>query len=57
MKIKTEKRCGCRGEDDKQLGTHCPKLKRAGHGKWSYRLRVPDELVELVGKQYLRGSG
>ncbi|WP_250279615.1 site-specific integrase [Frankia sp. Cppng1_Ct_nod] len=41
----------------KQLGLACPKLKQRGHGKWSFRLRVPDELVPLVGKQWLRGSG
>lgn len=57
MKIKTEKRCGCRGDDGKQLGARCPKLARKNHGKWSYRLRVPKELVPLVGQAFIRDSG
>jgi hypothetical protein len=28
MKGSTYKRCGCRGEDGKQLGARCPKLRR-----------------------------
>ncbi|MDT3445154.1 site-specific integrase [Pseudofrankia sp. BMG5.37] len=59
VEIQTERRCGCRdAETGKQLGKRCPKLKgRKPHGKWSWRLRVPDELVPLVGKTQLRGSG
>lgn len=30
------KRCGCRGDDGKQLGSACPKLQGRGHGSWSY---------------------
>jgi hypothetical protein len=41
------KRCGCRGEDGKLLGTRCPKLRRADgtlnprHGTWYFRLELP----------------
>lgn len=31
-----QKRCGCRGEDGKQLGQQCPKLASKGHGLWGY---------------------
>ncbi len=57
MRIKTEKRCGCRDENGRQLGAKCPQLTKRTHGVWSYRLRVPRELVALVGKEFLRGSG
>ena len=59
MEIQTEKRCGCRDpETDKQLGKRCPKLKgRKPHGKWSWRIDVPDELIPLIGRKVLRGSG
>jgi hypothetical protein len=30
----TAKRCYCRGEDGRQLGQKCPRLRRAGGG-WS----------------------
>ncbi|UZG58004.1 site-specific integrase [Rhodococcus opacus] len=42
------KRCGCRDENDKQLGSKCPKLKRPGggwsatHGQWSYSIGITD---------------
>ncbi|GLZ37846.1 site-specific integrase [Actinokineospora sp. NBRC 105648] len=35
------RRCSCRGSDGKELGTSCPKLKRSGHGQWSYRIELP----------------
>jgi integrase len=59
MEIQTEKRCGCRDpETKKQLGKQCPRLKsKRPHGKWSWRLQVPEELVPLVGRTQLRGSG
>ncbi|WP_083419935.1 tyrosine-type recombinase/integrase [Pseudofrankia sp. BMG5.36] len=59
MEIQTEKRCGCRDpETGKQFGKQCPKLRsRKPHGKWSWRLEVPEELVPLVGRTQLRGSG
>ncbi|MDT3443614.1 MULTISPECIES: tyrosine recombinase XerC [unclassified Pseudofrankia] len=59
MQIKTEKRCGCRDpETGKQLGRRCPRLKgKKPHGMWSWRIDVPDELVPLVGRTGLRGSG
>lgn len=59
MQIQTERRCGCREpETGKQLGKRCPKLKNhKRHGKWSWRIEVPEELVPLVGKTQLRGSG
>ncbi|MGH3783028.1 MAG: tyrosine-type recombinase/integrase [Pseudonocardiaceae bacterium] len=42
MKGSTSKRCGCRGEDGKQLGNRCPKLRRKDgtwnprHGAWTF---------------------
>lgn len=59
MQITTERRCGCRDpESGKQLGGRCPKLKgKKAHGKWTWRIDVPDELVALVGRTGLRGSG
>jgi hypothetical protein len=35
------KRCGCRGDDGRQLGRKCPRLARSGHGTWSYELTLP----------------
>ncbi|KJE20020.1 phage integrase family protein [Frankia torreyi] len=57
MKIKTERRCGCRGADGKQLGKRCPRLKRKDHGRWTYRIQVPEDLRPLVGRGEIRGSG
>ncbi|MFI0354213.1 tyrosine-type recombinase/integrase [Actinomadura sp. 9N407] len=43
----TYKTCGCRNQDGKQLGKHCPKLRRADgrwskhHGTWKYQLELP----------------
>jgi len=50
VKGSTFKRCGCLGEDGKQLGPRCPKLRRKDgtwnprHGSWYY-------LVSYPGKQ------
>ena len=57
MKVTTEKRCGCRDEKGRQPGKACPRLRRRGHGTWTYRVWVPAELVPLVGKQTVRSSG
>ena len=46
MKGSTYKRCKCRGEDGKELGTRCPKLRRRDgswnpkHGSWYFRLEL-----------------
>lgn len=46
MKGSTYKRCKCRGEDGKELGAQCPRLKRKDgswnprHGVWYYRLEL-----------------
>jgi integrase len=43
----TYKQCGCRGQDGKRLGQHCPKLRRGNgawspvHGRWYYQLELP----------------
>lgn len=37
------KRCGCRGDDAKQLGASCPKLTQRNHGAWSCVVDVPSE--------------
>jgi integrase len=59
VQIQTERRCGCRDpHTGRQLGKRCPQLKsHRRHGKWSWRIEVPEELVPLVGKTQLRGSG
>lgn len=38
---KTYRRCSCRGENGKELGKACPKLKNTRHGIWSYRIELP----------------
>jgi integrase len=35
------RRCSCRGEDGKELGSECPRLKRSGHGHWFWRIELP----------------
>ncbi|MGI5423134.1 tyrosine-type recombinase/integrase, partial [Actinomadura luteofluorescens] len=46
MKGSTYKRCKCRGDDGKELGADCPKLRRKGgswnprHGVWYFRLEL-----------------
>lgn len=59
MKIKTERRCGCRDEDGRKYPRgKCPELAaKRTHGTWSYRFRVPKELVPLVGKSEISDSG
>jgi integrase len=44
VKGSTFKRCACKGEDGRQLGNACPKLKNPRHGTWYYQARVPGEL-------------
>ncbi|MBL7618565.1 site-specific integrase [Frankia sp. AgB1.8] len=49
--------CGCRDPETKRgyaRGT-CPKLSQRGHGYWEWRVRVPKELVALVGKPEVKG--
>lgn len=46
MKGSTYKRCKCRGEDGRELGADCPKLRRKDrswnprHGTWYYQLEL-----------------
>lgn len=43
------RRCSCRGEDGKQLGASCPKLKsNPRHGTWAYRASAG---VDAQGKR------
>jgi integrase len=47
VKGSTRKRCGCFGDDGKQLGARCPKLRRRDgtwnprHGTWSFAVSYP----------------
>ncbi len=47
VKGSTFKRCGCLGEDGKQLGKHCPKQRRKDgtwnprHGTWYFQVSYP----------------
>lgn len=43
MKGSTFKRCACRGDDGRQLGKECPKLRGTRHGYWYYAARVPGQ--------------
>ena len=33
-------RCGCRGQDGRQLGASCPRAGMRGHGSWSFEVSV-----------------
>jgi hypothetical protein len=43
----TYKRCRCRDENDRELGSRCPKLRRADgswnprHGDWYFAMELP----------------
>jgi integrase len=58
----TAKRCYCRGEDGRQLGQKCPRLRRAGggwsrhHGTWYYQLELPRK-ADGSRRRPLRRSG
>ena len=41
MRGSTFKRCGCRDENGRQLGSRCPKLGRKVHGAWWGRYDAP----------------
>ncbi len=58
MKIKTERRCGCRDTTGRKYPRGaCPDLEQRGHGSWSFRFRVPKSLVALVGKSEISENG
>jgi integrase len=50
MRDPTYKRCKCRGEDGRELGAHCPRLRRADgswnprHGDWYFAMELPPGL-------------
>jgi integrase len=45
MRGATYKRCACRDEDGRQLGSSCPLLgRRKGHGSWYFVMAMPSEL-------------
>ncbi|NMO53425.1 site-specific integrase [Actinoplanes sp. TBRC 11911] len=35
------RRCSCRDDGGKQLGTHCPQLTSGGHGTWAFAVDLP----------------
>jgi len=37
----TFKRCGCRDDAGKQLGSRCPKLRQRRHGRWYFSVDLP----------------
>ncbi len=41
MKGTTFRRCGCRDEDGRQLGSGCPRVGSKGHGTWFYVVQLP----------------
>lgn len=48
------RRCGCRDQNGRQLGPHCPKLARGKHGRWAFAVDLPS----ITGRRRtLRRSG
>lgn len=41
MKGRVYRRCSCRGDDGKQLGSRCPDLGKRGHGAWCFAVDLP----------------
>jgi integrase len=37
------KRCSCKNDAGKLLGSACPKRNRTGHGQWGWRIELPDD--------------
>ena len=58
----TYKQCGCRGENGKRLGQHCPKLRRGNgswspsHGRWYYQIELPPSAEGLRRPPLRRGG-
>lgn len=59
----TYKRCSCRDENGRQLGTKCPRLRRADgsyadHGAWYFQLELdPESVLDASGKPVLDSKG
>lgn len=57
------KRCSCRDENKKKLGSNCPKLRRPGggwnatHGRWGYQIELPPSPSEPDNRWQLRRPG
>jgi hypothetical protein len=51
------RRCGCRDENGKQLGNHCPKLKSdPKHGTWGYYLSHGSDPKTHQRRQYQKAG-
>lgn len=55
------RRCGCRGENGKQLGAKCPQLSDPKHGLWAYFLSYgsepdPNQPGKRRRRQFRRGG-
>ena len=50
------RRCGCRGPDGRQLGRACPGLARAGHGTWTFDVRLPGGYGSGTARRLRRGG-
>lgn len=37
------KRCACRDERGRSVGSECPKLAQTWHGQWAYRVELPPD--------------
>ncbi|WP_199754049.1 hypothetical protein [Amycolatopsis sp. WAC 01375] len=35
------KRCSCRDNNNRELGSNCPKLTQHRHGQWCWRIELP----------------
>ena len=51
------RRCGCRDENGKQYGTHCPDLKtNPKHGTWAYFLSAGSDPRTNKRRQYRKAG-
>lgn len=50
------RRCGCRDENHKLYGTHCPRLKDSKHGTWTFRISAGRDPKTGKRVQVLKGG-
>jgi len=50
------RRCGCRDENGRQYGAHCPKLKDPKHGTWAYYLSHGSDPKTKQRRQYRKAG-
>jgi integrase len=50
------RRCGCRDENGRQYGKHCPKLENPKHGTWGYYLSHGSDPKTKQRRQYRKAG-